>query len=203
MKRILLFSATVLLATVGADGPPAGCGPGMESLKSTDGGSADAGDTPDLSTGGGCCGRVPHLINLASGEDLGILVDVPSLTVFSEKINALIMLGTDLPTTSAFIYFSKADCNGNPYIMQASPPQPRITNIVFVLGPQATYLQPVGNVVPTIHVFSRMKPADTTKVDGIVACENIDMLVTNQLVKYVDTHVKVRPPDDQLKVELR
>lgn len=209
MKRIVLLSAAVLFASLGADGTPAGlCGQGMEPAEFTEeltdgGGAADAGGTPDLSPPGGSSGKVLHLINTVTGEDLGILADLRTLTVFSAKLNVLIELGTNQPTTGTYIYFSKAACAGNRYVAQATSPSPALTNLVFILGAQASYLQQVGGVVPVIHVFSRLKQADPTKLDGSVLCENIDTVFNNQLIQFVDTAVKVRPPDNQLKVELR
>lgn len=212
MKRIIVFSTAVLLATMGADGSSAGlCGTemapsGEEPVTDDvgDGGTmADSGGTPDAGGMGGSSGKQPHLINTVTGEDLGLLIDLGTLTVFSERLNSLITLGATQPNRSVEIYFSEQNCNGDRYIMSnnLNPPTPKLTNQAWVMGPQATYLRPVGSPLSGKEYHSLLKQAGLD-LDGRVACQNSDGR-TDYLQQYVDTGVRRRPPDSQLKVELR
>ncbi len=209
MKRISLLSAAVLLASLGADGSPDGlCGHGMDTnaglIESADsGGIVDGGGgMPDGAPMGGPSGKAPHLINFTTGEDLGLLIDLQTLTVFSEKFNALFELGTVQPTRSVPIYFTEADCYGKRYITPPVLSPPQLANKVVTLGPQATYLQPTGSVLHDLFIGSQLKNAGGT-VDGMLECSNVGAVVKGNFIEYIDTRVKRRPPDEQLKVELR
>lgn len=219
MKRVALLSAGVLLASLGANGPPEGlCGHGIGEGQEpgqaaelwdtadgglTDSGLVDSGGKPDGSAIGGSSGKALHLIHAGTGEDLGLLVDLKTLTVFSEKFSALIELGTIQPTQGAAILFSEADCNGKRYVAVPAPRSPpAISNYVPILGPQATYLQPTGPALRNVYVGSILTQQGMD-LDGTVKCSIYGKLYPNDVTEYVDTRIKRRPADSQLKVELR
>lgn len=209
MMRISLLSASVLLASVGTDGSPDGlCGHGMDTsaelIETADaGGMTDGGGgVPDGATMGGPSGKSPHLINIMTGEDLGLLIDLQTLTVFSEKFNALFELGTVQPTRGVPIYFAEADCYGKRYITPPVLSPPQLANKVVTIGPQATYLQPTGPVLHDLFIGSQLMNAGGT-LDGMLECPRVGSVVKGNFIEYIDTRVKRRPPDNQLKVELR
>jgi len=213
MKRVALLSAAILLANLGADGSQGLCGHDMEIVPETeettdapDGGTTDDGGTSDggMADGGtGTSGKAPHLINKMTGEDLGLLIDLRTLTVFTDKVNAPIVLGMIRPRLSTRIYFSEPDCNGTRLIIPARyDDDPKISNLIFMIGPQSTYLQPIGDLLPNQRVGSYLTNSDGT-LDSSLQCSNMGGVIMENFSKYVDTKVKRRPPDDQLKIELR
>lgn len=213
--RTALFSLALLMGTVGSDGASNGCEspqPEVQTLLMDDGGMSDGGgmrpDGAAVPDGGtpAASGKVPHLINLTTGEDLGILVDVDMLVVYSEKASALIALGKLVPSGNGQLLFPEPDCKGTPVIAkneQYYVPAPKLANMAWLLGPSGTYLMPVG---PTLFdpVVKSTRKAKTLGVDGMTICENVAVYIyRDRVTEVVDTGILRRPPDEKLKVELR
>lgn len=217
MARIALLSAAVLVANLGVDGSPASsCGPETAKLDTLSGetdapdggmtddaGTSDGGGRPDGGGMGTGSGKVPHLINIMTGEDLGALVALPTLTVYYEKADALIELGAVPPTQSGAVYFPEKDCNGKRYI-QSGPPKnpPALTNKIDSVGPLGTYLKPTGPLMRDPPILSFVRNSGY-KIGAGLECINYTPPAGKDYTEYVDTGMKPRPPDNQLKVELR
>lgn len=218
MKRTLLFSMVVLLVNMGVDSQSGTmCGTGMGGMTSLlDGGAVPDGDAPDGGGGmpdgglmpdgggmGGGSGKVPHLINTETGEDLGVLVDLKTLTVFSEKTNALITLGEFAPPRdSTPFHYPELNCMGKPLIILGPSPNPPITNLFWLAAQTGTYLRPVGTYLSG-SVVKSYRGRKNPDVDGMTICTNISPSIRNDLVDYADSGIKLRPTDDKLRVELR
>lgn len=215
MARTALLSAAILIVSLGADGSQASlCGgqdPGRMDVAPEEGPTSDvAGDggtpgdggvRPDGGAMGGGSGKVPHLIHAPTGEDLGTLVDLLTLTVYSEKFDALIELGTYQPTKSVSIWFSEKDCNGKRYLEVQAPSVPRLSNKVFMIGATGTYLKPTGPVLRAPPLASFVRNSGGI-IGNRLECFNSTGGM-GDFTEYVDTGMKQRPPDEQLKVELR
>jgi hypothetical protein len=90
-----------------------------------DGGMKDAGTGPDggMPDGGmpSGSGKQPHLINTITGEDYGLLIDFRTFTVYSERLDMLIVLGdgTMPPRNHTMFYYPESDCKGVDLILRS------------------------------------------------------------------------------------
>jgi len=222
MKRTIAFTGVLLAASMGAGGPAGSmCGMGMGPVPDTntetdapdggmtdDGGTSDGGggmpdgggSTPDGGGMGSGSGKSTHLVNSETGEDLGYIVELATLTVFHEKFNGLVTYSQWFTPISeeTSIYYPELDCKGKGLIRGRS----RIQNWAYKLGPKATYLQNVGPWLKDSVVKSRLT-SYMFKYDGRTTCENLSASIDQELTDFVDSGVKRRPPDDKLKFELR
>lgn len=202
-KTALLFAISLgYAASYGACGHPEEVGALRRALGpdgGSDGGMPDGGAPMDAV-------RVPHLINTATGEDYGVLVDLRTLTVAPAASDFVVALGLLRPSNGSPVFYPDPDCRGTPAVW-SSPTYdtllPRLGNVANLIGVNGHYLAPVGSVLRDAVVRSRlvMKGAE---LNGQTRCENVTTYIEyNSLIYFVDTNLTQRPPDNKLRVELR
>lgn len=164
-----------------------------------DGGAPDGGTPMDAV-------RVPHLINTATGEDYGVLVDLKTLTVAPAASDFVIALGQLRPSNGSPIFYPDPDCKGTPSVWSTPTYDtllPRLSNVANLIGVNGHYLAPVGSVLRDAIVRSKLEKK-TGSFNGQTRCENVTTYVEyNNLINFVDTNLTLRPTDDKIRVELR
>lgn len=186
---------------MGGDGADGGSPDGRGGGGSPDGG----GGSPD---GGG--GGRPHLIVAASGEDLGLLIDLKTVTVLVERVGAIITLGRavifGMPSAVDY-YFVDKDCKGTPMIQRLlddSPGLPIVANHYYNLGPAGTYVRRAKQL-PRTPYQSVLRPKDAS-YDGSTTCMSLGPGIADDLYELADSGVRFQKPtyrSEELRVELR
>lgn len=169
--------------------------PGPGDLRSSDGGAP----TPS---------KQLHLVVASSGEDLGVLVDLQTFTVFVEKANALVTLNRavhfGMPSVANYHYVDR-DCKGTPMIYRLGNPEvPPLHNSYYWLGPAGTYVR-MSKQLPRTP-YQSMLIAKDGAYDGMTTCRNTDPAIRDDFWEPADSGVRFQKPTykpEDLRVEAR